>query len=132
MLIINQGAKTNEGGELIMRSLFIGMLLVLTVSVAEAQGGPGCGPTPMVPNQQFNQPIMQNPSQLQQQQKQIAVIQAQADFQAATAKLQTQRTISNIQNQGNPQVQAQSAQQFQQQFQQLQQNFQVQMRPLQQ
>lgn len=115
-----------------MKTAILVIMLMLVVGLSYAQGGPGCGPPPMIPNQQFNQPVMQNPSQLQQQQKQIAVIQAQADFQAATARLQTQRTISNIQNQGNPQVQAQSAQQFQQQFQQLQQNFAAQMRQLQQ
>lgn len=114
-----------------MKTAILVITLMLVMGLSYAQGGPGCGPTPMIPNQQFNQPVQQSLSQAAQQQKQIQVIQAQADYNAATARIQTQQTISNIQNQGNPQMQQQNAAQFQTQMQQLKQNFDQQIQNLQ-
>ena len=109
--------------------LVIGFIVLVAVSVVSAQS-PGCGPTPMIPNQQFNQPIQQ--SQAAQQARQIQQIQATADFQAATARIQTQMRISQIQNQGsnNPQLQQQTMKSYQDQLQLLQQNFQQTMQQL--
>jgi hypothetical protein len=111
-----------------MRSLLVFMFIVLTTVSAMAQG---CGPNPMsmVPTQQFNQPIQQ--SQAQQQAKQIQVIQAQADFQANTQKLQTQFRIQQIQNSGNQSAMQSAAQNFQTSMQALNQAFQQQMQALQ-
>jgi len=101
--------------------LFVGFIFLVAVSVVSAQS-PGCGPTPNIPNQPIASPMV-NPSQAAQNAKQIQIIQARADYQASIARIQTQQQVSNIQNQGNPQMQQQTAQQFQQQIQQLQQNF---------
>jgi len=111
--------------------LVIGFIVLVAVSVVSAQS-PGCGPTPMIPNQQFNQPIQQQQSQAAQQAKQIQQIQATADFQAATARIQTQMRISQIQNQGsnNPQLQQQTMKSYQDQLQLLQTNFQQTMQQL--
>ena len=99
--------------------LVIGFIVLVAVSVVSAQS-PGCGPNPlgMIPNQQFNQP-----NQAAQQAKQIQQIQATADYQAATARIQTQIKISQIQNQSNPQLQQQTMKSYQDQLQLLQQNF---------
>ena len=114
-----------------MRSLIIVITMVMAASVAFAQS-PGCGPNPMgmIPTQQFNQPVV-SPGQAAQQAKQIQMIQARADYQASIARIQTQQQISQIQNQGNPQLQKQNSAQFQAQIQQLQQNFSQMMQTLQ-
>lgn len=106
--------------------LVIGFIVLVAVSVVSAQS-PGCGPTPMIPNQQFNQP-----SQAAQQAKQIQIIQATSDFQASMARIDTQIRINQIQSQGsnNPQMQQQTMRSYQDQKQQLQTNFQNQMQLL--
>lgn len=113
-----------------MRLLALSFLLVLMSSIVVFAQSPGCGPNPMpmVPNQQFNQPIQ--PSQAAQQAKQIQQIQATSDFQASMARIQTQMKISQIQNQSNPQMQQQTMKGYQDQINQLQTNFQQTMQQL--
>ena len=113
-----------------MRFLTLSFLLVLVSSIVVFAQSPGCGPNPMqmVPNQQFNQPIQ--PNQAAQQAKQVQQIRATADFQASMARIQTDMKISQIQNQGNPQMQQQTMKSYQDQINTLQTNFQTQMQQL--
>jgi hypothetical protein len=110
-----------------MKNLFSMFLILFLVNIAGAQ----CGPDPMqrIPNQQFNQPVAQ--TQAAQQQRQIQQIQVQANFQEAMAKIQTAMRISQIQNSGSPQMQAQTQKSFQDQIQMLQQTYQQQLQALQ-
>jgi hypothetical protein len=106
--------------------LLISVFIVAAVYSTPAQQG--CGPTPNIPTAQ-----QQNMQQSQEAQKarQIQQIQAQANFQEAMAKVQTQMRISQIQNSGNPQMQQQTQKSFQDQIQMLQQTYQQQLQALQ-
>jgi len=99
--------------------LLIMVFIVAAIYSTPAQQFQGCGPAPNVPT------VSQTQSQTQAQQiaKQIQIIQAQANHRDSMAKIQTQMQISQLQNSGNPQMQAQAMQGFQQQIQQLQQSF---------
>lgn len=112
----------------VVLTVIMSVLFASTVCAQWTAGrGSSCGPNPM-PQMGAAQ---QNYSQQQAQQKQIAVMDAQFQYQQSVARLQNDFRKQQIQNQGNTAVMQSAAQNFQQQMQQAQQSYAQQLQNLQ-